>query len=248
MDCGVEMIATRKSDGLKIAIEHTLIEPFVGEKTDFHSHFKELAIQLRADQSLMEPGTALYVNAPVNVLPRRADWQGIIADVSAWLRNNRKAFSDEMVQRDCPSPNHPDGKVALQVRLQSFEGSDAFVIVQRYGEMALGDSVRKALERKLRNLVATEVDRRLLMLERDQAWVYPEAICEEVERLRPAFRDLDGVHELWIVDTATFGDKREYVDFQRREGKRIVESFTFYRGELESMSRNGMPIPKDFQE
>ena len=55
MDCGVEMIATRKSDGLKIAIEHTLIEPFVGEKTDFHSHFKELAIQLRADQSLMEP-------------------------------------------------------------------------------------------------------------------------------------------------------------------------------------------------
>jgi hypothetical protein len=32
VDGGVEMLATRASDGQKLAIEHTLIEPFVGEK------------------------------------------------------------------------------------------------------------------------------------------------------------------------------------------------------------------------
>ena len=59
MDGGVEMIATRKSDGFKIAIEHTLIEPFVGEKTDFYSHYEKLALALKADSTLLVAGTAL---------------------------------------------------------------------------------------------------------------------------------------------------------------------------------------------
>jgi hypothetical protein len=50
-DGGVEMLATQARDGRKLAIEHTLIEPFVGEKTDFYSHYQELARQLKADES-----------------------------------------------------------------------------------------------------------------------------------------------------------------------------------------------------
>ena len=34
-DKGVEMLATRKSDGKTLAIEHTVIEPFVKEKESF---------------------------------------------------------------------------------------------------------------------------------------------------------------------------------------------------------------------
>ena len=52
VDGGVERLATRIRDGQTLAIEHTLIEPFIGDKTDFHSHFKRLAQQLRADESL----------------------------------------------------------------------------------------------------------------------------------------------------------------------------------------------------
>jgi hypothetical protein len=52
MDSGVELIATRIADGLTLAIEHTLIEPFVGEKTDFHSRFKALGSALEADPDL----------------------------------------------------------------------------------------------------------------------------------------------------------------------------------------------------
>jgi hypothetical protein len=69
VDGGVEMLATRARDGQKLAIEHTLIEPFVGEKTDFLSHYQELARQLKADESLQVPGFSIAVEAPVNVLP-----------------------------------------------------------------------------------------------------------------------------------------------------------------------------------
>jgi hypothetical protein len=41
IDGGVELIARRNSDGRTLANEHTVIEPFVGEKSDFHRHFKE---------------------------------------------------------------------------------------------------------------------------------------------------------------------------------------------------------------
>jgi hypothetical protein len=242
MDSAVEMIATRRSDGLKIAIEHTLIEPFVGEKTDFHSHYKQLALALKADPSLMVPGTALYVIAPVNILPRRAGRNGVIAEVRAWLRENRDSFSSEPILRDCPSPSHPDGKVRLWVRLETFEGSEAFVIVERYGDANTQKAVRKALETKLDKLIAANVDRRLLLLERDQPRLYPEDICNEVERLRPEFPELDNIHEIWIVDTASFGDDRTYVAFERREGERITEAFSFYRGTLQSISKNGTPI------
>jgi len=57
MDGGVELVATRKSDKETLAIEHTLIEPFVGDKSDFHKHFKELALALNADESLKVTNT-----------------------------------------------------------------------------------------------------------------------------------------------------------------------------------------------
>lgn len=246
VDGGVEMIATRLCDGLTLAIEHTLIEPFVGEKTDLHSHFIELARQLKADESLLVPGLAISVYAPVNVLPRRSNRQGIINDLSAWIRSNCMSFTSEWALRDCPSTHHPDGRIVLQVMSQSMDDPDTkFLIVQRYGEMRVGSAVEKALERKLPKLVKTDVHRRLLMLERDQPWVDPDAIYDEIERLRPQFPTLAAVHEVWIVDTVSFDDKREYAEFSRRERGSRLESFTFYRGRLRSVARNGMPVQLD---
>jgi hypothetical protein len=245
MDGAVEMIATRTADGVTLAIEHTLIEPFVGEKTDFHSHFKALAEQLRADPSLIFPRHVLYVNAPVNVLPSRSNWQGIINDVRDWLRSNARSFDAEWQQIDCPSSLHPEGKVTLQVRLQPLDDDKRQFppIVQRYGEMKIADSVTKALENKLPKLARATAMKRLLMLEREQGWIAYETIYAEIDTLRPRFPELSRIDEIWIADTASFGTTKEYVDFRRHQGEKLLESFTFYRGRLESMSRNGMPLP-----
>jgi hypothetical protein len=247
MDGGVELLATRKIDDVTLAIEHTLIEPFVGDKTDFHNHFKQLALRLRKDGSLAVPGHALYVNAPVNVLPHRSDWQGIITDIAEWLRVNSRSFSAKPMELDCPSPHHPNGKVRLQVRLQPLgkDGPHDPVfppIVQRYGDMKIGDSVEKALLKKLPKLVKTNVSRRLLMLERDQGWVAPDDIYKGIDRLRSRFPDLASVHEIWIADTATFFEKGEWVEFSRRENSADRWSFAFNKGVLLSVGKNNMPV------
>ncbi len=98
------------------------------------------------------------------------------------------------------------------------------------------------LQRKLPKLVKTDVNARLLLLERNQAWVDADTICDEVERLRPRFRDLMTVHEIWIVDTAAFDDEKDYVELSRREGGSAVESFAFFRGKLLSIAKYGMPV------
>ncbi len=243
VDGGVEVIATRLSDGVTLAIEHTLIEPFVGEKTDFHVHFKKLSAQLRADETLKIPGHSLYIDAPVNVLPLRTNQQGIIDDVAGWLRAEARSFTTEKSPRDCPSQHHPDGTIAFQVALQPLgEPTSSFVIVQRYGEMKIDDAVRKALQRKLPKLAILNADRRLLILERDQGWLMPEVICAAIERLRPDFPEFQAVHEVWIADTATFEDKKEWVEFSIRTAGKRRESFAFYRNKLHSMSRNNIPV------
>jgi hypothetical protein len=40
IDGGVEMLATRKSDGKTLAIEHTVAQPFVGEIEDYRVFFR----------------------------------------------------------------------------------------------------------------------------------------------------------------------------------------------------------------
>jgi hypothetical protein len=47
---------------------------------------------LRANDSLMEPGVALYIDTPVEVLPKGVPWQPIIEDVKAFLRAEASTF------------------------------------------------------------------------------------------------------------------------------------------------------------
>jgi hypothetical protein len=48
----LELLATRKSDGTTLAIEHTLLESFVGNKRDF-AQFEPVFPSIKDDQSLL---------------------------------------------------------------------------------------------------------------------------------------------------------------------------------------------------
>ena len=58
----VDMLATRKADGTTLAVEHTIIEPFVGDKEDFAS-FGPAFLAIEQDHSLLMPGRWLEVLA-----------------------------------------------------------------------------------------------------------------------------------------------------------------------------------------
>ena len=104
------------------------------------------------------------------------------------------------------------------------------------------ESVKKASRTKLGKLARSDADTRLLLLERDQAWVHPKQIYEDVERLRPQFSDMAIVDEIWIADTATFGVEKNYLCFSKRQGGATEESYSFHTGKLQSIARGGMTV------
>src|SRR5579863_8509730 len=58
----VELVATNNA-GQKLAIEHTLIQPFVGEKQD-SERFLKAFLRIEHDPSLAVPGRAVDVGIP----------------------------------------------------------------------------------------------------------------------------------------------------------------------------------------
>ena len=122
--------------------------------------------------------------------------------------------------------------------------------VQRFGELRVGEAIEKALlgtpakpGKPTKLARTTDADIRLLMLERDQPWVLPKQIWEDVERVRPQCPDLSVVDEIWLADTATFSPtKGDYLCFSNRKGESTEESFTFIHGKLQSMSRRGQTV------
>jgi hypothetical protein len=65
-DGAVEALITR-ADGQTIAIEHTLIEPFVGDKRDYAA-FEQEFLRIESDESLRVSDTAIMVYVPVGIL------------------------------------------------------------------------------------------------------------------------------------------------------------------------------------
>jgi len=77
IDGAVEALVTR-SDGATMAIEHTLIEPFVGDKRDMAAFEKDLR-KIEDDKSLIIPDHGVIVYVPVGVLDgRKPKARGVI--------------------------------------------------------------------------------------------------------------------------------------------------------------------------
>src|SRR5206468_6138705 len=88
-DNAVEAIATRKSDGRKLAIEHTIVEPFVGDKADV-AQFWPAFEKLQEDPSFIVANRITRVFVPVGILDghKAGARQAIVNGISAWLKAN----------------------------------------------------------------------------------------------------------------------------------------------------------------
>jgi hypothetical protein len=87
----VELIATR-SDGMRLAIEHTLIQPFVGEKLDSHAFLKAFA-PIENHPALVLAVRQLVAEIPVNAIPKGDPWDRIGEDLlESLVANHASAF------------------------------------------------------------------------------------------------------------------------------------------------------------
>jgi hypothetical protein len=113
----VEWFAKR-SDGNTLAIEHTIIEPFVGDKSDFAS-FSAAFLEIEQDKSLRVPGRGIRVFVPVGSLDNRrkkAQQATIVRSVFSWIKLNRETLPLGTSQHLCPVTGM-SGKVAFDITL-----------------------------------------------------------------------------------------------------------------------------------
>ena len=203
----VEVIATRVADGLKLAIEHTLIQPYPVEKLDFARFRRFFRVD---DPALTREGAFLYVDVPAGLLQQGANWQQIANAVLQCVRENKATIKEGHGFLDCVLGD--DRTVRLQTRLEEAPGESGVTLIRRYGEFDVDATVRKALRTKLPKLTGTAVDRRLLMLERDQMHLLPEAIGRAIDEYRAEFPRLQQVDEIWLAETH---ERRRVVLFDR---------------------------------
>lgn len=246
-DGAVEAVA-RRSDGRTLAIEHTLIEFFSGERTDLE-RFKPF-LRIESDQSLSVPGKIIYVDVPRGALDRLKpqEQDRIVNACHDWLRHNIRALPSGDSMQTChivSSSSVPASDLQLQVRVvddADFEGKPP--LIRRYGRVNVGETVEKALRAKLSKLVTTTADKRLLMLERSQWSLDETQIHDEIETRRAAFPDLAKI-EVWIVETVAGTPDLTHgsLGFKLYVNRKVIECFWFHDGSLASRSKNGIPIP-----
>jgi len=187
-------------DGRTLAIEHTLIEPFEGEKADAVRFLRTLA-PLENHPDLLQSGYAFTVSQRINSIPTGPKWDDIPQEL---LRQLLSAL-----------PNLPEGSSAVVIRADGWslelqidkerispDDPGKFFTARVYPGDPGPELMRRALEKKVGKLAASAGDLKILLLEKD-------AIAGTIERQFEQVLDepeikslLAGIDQIWSVNTA----------------------------------------------
>src|SRR5687767_6393979 len=84
----------------RLAIEHTLVEPFVGDRRDFARFAPFLAPE--ADRTLLHDGRIAYVDVPRDALSTGRPIAGVAEQVHQWLRGHLLRVPEGRSTHSCP--------------------------------------------------------------------------------------------------------------------------------------------------
>lgn len=243
-DGAIEALVKR-NDGQTMAIEHTLIEPFVGDKRDF-AMFEQAFLKIEDDKSLAVPDTGITVYVPVGILDgqKSAMRDMIVESIHTWIAANRLHLREGKHEYQCNVPGMPTPTLTVE-RVEFGHprpGPGTMFVRRQQVTNDLDKVIEKALRKKLPKLVNTKADRHVLFLERDQFTFFPDLIFNEIERQRSNFPLLEQVDEIWHVETV-FYRQGGHVDFELRSGDRLRATIAFHNNTLVGHSKDGLPYP-----
>jgi len=245
----VDKVAERKTDGMTLAIEHTIIEPFVKEIEDFKFFSNADFFSIERDLSLLVPGIWIQVFVPVGTLRNQGPTarEAIVQSVHDWLKAKRLDLPGGSSQQCCPingAPANTPEEITLMVRVTPLgRGEPGAVHVRRQQiDNSLGDVVERALEKKVPKLVNTPADRRILMLERQHMNLLPEGMLAEIERRRASFPELAKVDEIWVIETILYRTEfgGTYLRFELYENGHVTRSYDFKDEKLLTRFEDGL--------
>lgn len=247
LDNAVEMLATRKSDGKRLAIEHTLIEPFVSDKQDF-AFFESAFLKIEDDKTLVVPDRWIQVFIPVGTLHRHhktSSRTAVVKSVHEWIKAHRLELPDGQNDYQCRVNGVPGAAafhITLTIKVKPLPGRGALHVRRQQVGNDFGDVIGKALQKKLPKLVRQDAEKRILFLERQHMNLYPKQILAEIERQRTGFPTLSMIEEIWILETIGY-EQSGYFRFELYWDDKLVGSLDFQHGKLTGRSEGGVTLP-----
>lgn len=196
----VEVIATR-SDRKTLALEHTLIELFVGEKYDSTIFTDAFEPRIEKNPEFTIPGRALKVMIPVGALVGIKDRDAAGEALLTWMRANHASIPPG----DSEQTIMVGSSVLLKVKFQSdgSGGNEGYCWLARCDKPGNMDKiVEKAIKRKVPKLVRTPADKRILLLQREHITMGDTEILKLIEKFAPDYPDIAKVDEVWSANTS----------------------------------------------
>jgi len=206
----VEAIAINQA-GTSLAIEHTLLQPFVGEKDDTQ-RFRAIVDSIEKDLSVRLPGFMVSAFMQVGSVPKGVNWSEAGIVIREWLRANIEIFPMQNSSHTVPGLPF---ELRIDIHKTDLRDDAGKLFFSRYlPEDSFSDVMLKALSTKLPKLVATEADRHILVLEQDSLNQGYGDVCNCLKSVGSLFSELDEVDEVWLIHSVAWGSEN-YLSFAR---------------------------------
>jgi len=208
----VEAIAVDESSGKRLAIEHTLLQPFVGEKEDSH-RFLTVIGNLEKDDSLRVPGHMIDISFRVGAIPKGMNWTEVNKSLGGWIQNNIAKLDDDQSNH---TVRHNDLELQIRVSRMTLPHSEKGILIfsRLMPAHSLAEVMRTAFRKKLPKLVSTPADKRILLFEQNSLLHGNGEIHGAVETLASEFDGLKQVDEIWLIGTVAW-ESENYLWFTR---------------------------------
>lgn len=204
----IEAIALNTA-GDRLAIEHTLIESFIGERAD-NDRFLKAFGALEQDPDLLIDGYDITITMNVGAVPNGVPWTAITQKLKAWCALTFPGLPEDLSTHQVPDLGFP---LDVTVDKTWLDEGQAYVFVSRWmPKTSFEDVIRKALTAKLPKLIATTAAERILLVEKNAPPHSKGSVRIALNALAPEFPDLQKA-AVWMIDTVTWdttGNVRVY--------------------------------------
>jgi hypothetical protein len=201
----VEAIAVAV-DGRTLAIEHTYIQPFEGQRAD-DVPFLRVFEQLREDSSVKIPNRFIDILVPAFAIQKGVDWNDAAKRVRQWFVDTASTFpADGETKFSIPGCGFE-----LNVVVQTFELPDTDGVLAVGRILPSGDPfdavLDKALNQKVPKLAATRADKHILLLEDGGVAIGFAKIGMGLDARVEKLPELKKVDEVWTIHTMEWKSK-----------------------------------------
>ncbi len=186
-------------DGERLGIEHTLVEPFEGQKAD-DQPFLAVFERLHRAPDLTVPDLLIDILVQVGAVPKGVDWKQAGERVLEWFRDVRLKLPVGESEHKVPGLGFD---FTAQIEVMRVPDSPGVLVVGRIWpkEKPFAVVLRKALAAKLPKLVAANADKRILLVEDASMVLGLTIFAREFDAARDAFPKLANVEAIWLAHT-----------------------------------------------